>query len=91
MSSPSQTAGTARNALASDAKREMFLRRVLARLWRTPSGRDHQAVLSNIDWVIEMLQRVRRDRPAATAKWWESLKRAVPSASDDKHDNEGRE
>ena len=75
----------------SDGRPRRFLRRVLDRLQRGTSRHGHEAVLSNIDWVIKMLQRVRRDKPAANAQWWESLKRAVPSASNDKHDNEDRE
>jgi hypothetical protein len=57
--------------------RTTLLARLFARLRRKSSARDRQAILCNIDWVIEMLRRVREDKPEASALWWEGVKQAV--------------
>ena len=64
-----------------------LLHRMLARIRPKSPARERQATLSHIDWVIEMLHRVREEKPEATAQWWLSLKRAVLSESQQKRHN----
>ena len=65
------------------------LRAIMARFKQKSSARDRAATLSNIDWVIEMLHRVRTEKPEITAQWWENLKGSVLGRSREKHGNEG--
>jgi hypothetical protein len=75
---------TTPNNSKSETARAIFLPvriTLLARLFgrfRSKSClRDRQAILSNIDWVIEMLRRVRDDEPEASARWWDGVKQAA--------------
>jgi hypothetical protein len=51
--------------------------RTLARLSRRAYEERRKRTLSNLDWVISTLRRVREDRPEASARWWESMRDAV--------------
>lgn len=57
--------------------RTALLARLFARFRSKPCLHDRQAILSNVDWVIEMLRRVREDKPEASARWWDDMKQAV--------------
>jgi hypothetical protein len=57
--------------------RNTLLARLFACFLSKSRLRDRQAILSNIDWVIEMLRRVREDKPEASARWWDGVKQVV--------------
>lgn len=57
------------------------IKRLAARLIASLPGRSNdqrrKRILSNLDWVIQMLHQVHEDTPEASARWWVSVKEAV--------------
>jgi hypothetical protein len=62
--------------LKPSTKRE-WVGRLFSRLSPERWRRDHNRALSNLDWVIQMLHRVREEKPTDLENWWSNLRSEV--------------
>jgi hypothetical protein len=70
-------AGTHHRHHAQAAKCKLRVLLAFAIVWRKTWPHDHERAITNIDWVIEMLHRVRREKPPAVGVWWDSLRHQI--------------
>jgi hypothetical protein len=51
--------------------------RLIARLQGRSDEQRRKRILSNLDWVIQMLHQVHEDTPEAGTEWWDGMRDAV--------------